>query len=369
MKEKNPWVFVSIFPNLHLKEPIETKYALIVKEDDDRLKLLQNENESVASLTKSFIDTRLKEINPAFLLIHTRLKTNREHHNAIISYRNIVAICIILEGWLSMILSEDGNVFTTLYSDYYDLFPLGGYSNKHFSIQTPSLSSTISNSITKYQQNYSLPDTRHFYFTKDDDLFLSLVKIWEDHFIRRKKNHLYDSLFRSLQMAFSASKMPTDNFSTFYDYGTKLGLWISSFEILFHPGGNANVSYKQIVKELSHYQFYDKNLMTFKYKIDKTTKSNILGKVYKDLYDARNEFFHGNPVSTDNLFLFDNKKHPALTKVAPVLYFIALQLFLQENNLFKKKTYKNYSEAFFSGFKGIHIEDIFINFHKISKVT
>lgn len=369
MKEKNPWIFVSIFPNLHLKEPIESKYALIVKENDERLKLLQNENESVASLTKSFVDTRLKEINPAFLLIHTRLKTNREHHNAIISFRNIVALSIILEGWLSMILSENGSVFTTLYSDYYDLFPLEGYSNKHFSIQTPSVSSIISNSITKYQQNYSLPDTRHFYFTKDDDLFLSLVKIWEDHFIRRNKSHLYNSLFRSLQMAFSASKMPTDNFSTFYDYGTKLGLWISSFEILFHPGGSVYVSYKQIVKEFSRYQFYDKKLMTSEYKIDKTTKSNILGKVYKDLYDARNEFFHGNQVSKDNLFLFNNKKYPALTKVAPVLYFIALQLFLQKNSLLKKMTYKNYSEAFFSGFKDIQIEEIFVKFSKIFKVS
>ncbi|MEW6702940.1 MAG: hypothetical protein AB1298_09525, partial [Bacteroidota bacterium] len=279
MKKKNPWVFVSIFPNLHLKTPIETKYAIIVNEKDDRLKVLQSENESVASLTKSFVDTRLKEINPAFLLIHARLKTNRERHNAIISFRNIVAVSIILEGWLSMVLSENGNVFTTLYSDFYDLFPLGGYSDKYFFIQTPSVSSTISNSITKYQHNYSLPDTRYFHFSKDEDLFISLVKIWETHFIRRNKSHIYNSLFRSLQMAYSACKMPTDNFSTYYDYGTKVGLWISAFEILFHPGSNSHVGYQQIVQELSQYQFYDKNLKTAEYKIDKTIKSKIIGKV------------------------------------------------------------------------------------------
>ena len=138
MKVKNPWLFVSIFPNLYLKNSIETKYALIVTENDERLKLLKNENESIASLTKSFVDTRLKEIHPAFLLIHTRLKTNRDRHDAIVSFRNIVALSIILEGWLSMIFSKNGNVFTTLYSDYYDLFPHGSYSDKFFSIQTPS---------------------------------------------------------------------------------------------------------------------------------------------------------------------------------------------------------------------------------------
>lgn len=41
MEEKNPWLFVSIFPNLYLANPIETKYAIIVNENDDRLKRLQ----------------------------------------------------------------------------------------------------------------------------------------------------------------------------------------------------------------------------------------------------------------------------------------------------------------------------------------
>jgi hypothetical protein len=369
MKEKNPWIFVSIFPNLSFRDKIETKYAMIVSEQDERLKYLQSKNEAVESLTKCFIDTRLKEYKPTFLLIHNKLKTNRERHNAVVSFRNIVALSIILDGWLNMILSDNGNVFTTLYSDYYDLFPLSGYADKYFFIQTPAVSNTVSNFITKYQRNYSLPDTHHFHLNKDDDMFNSLINVWEDYFIRRNKIILYNSLFRSLQMAYSACKMPTDNFSSFYDYGTKIGLWISAFEILFHPGANSHVGYQQIVAELSQYQFYDKKLNDSVYLIDKKTKTNIIGKVYKDIYDARNEFFHGNPVNKNNLFTFDNKKSPALTKAAPVVFFIALQIFLQKNNLLKKKIHNNFSNALFSDFKRNHIEDIFIKFNKILKAT
>jgi hypothetical protein len=109
----------------------------------------------------------------------------------------------------------------------------------------------VSNAKVKYQSNYLLPDSDSFYPFINNDLFDPLIALWENYYLNKKSDHSFSNVFRSLQLAFSASKMPTDNFSTVYDYGTKIGLWISSIEILFHPGGNGKIGYKEIIKELN----------------------------------------------------------------------------------------------------------------------
>jgi hypothetical protein len=43
-----------------------------------------------------------------------------------------------------------------------------------------------------------------------------------------------DGVFRSLEVAFQANRFPSDGLSSINDIGTRIGLWVSAFEVLFH---------------------------------------------------------------------------------------------------------------------------------------
>jgi len=364
MTNQDSWIFVTVFPNLLINTPFETQYAAVVPYDDKRVKLLKQKHKLLAEVLNSFVDNRFKKIKPSVLLVHKKLYSNKnDKQSAIVAFRNIIALNVILEGWIPLVESKYPNVSTTLYSDYYDFFPMNSYGDKLYSVTSPALSSIISNAKVKYQSNYLLPDTKQFLLSFDNKLFSELVKVWEDYFINKNKFHSYTSLFRSFQLVFSACKMPTDNFSTFYDYGTKVGLWISSFEILFHPGEKGKIGYKDIINELNKYDLINPKIRGKKYSIN-GTQTNIVGLIYKEIYDARNDFFHGNDIVKNGLYLFKQNRFPAITRIAPVIYLIALSVFLKNNNMLPDIEPKNIDERIVKYIMRDRIEEIFIKIVK-----
>ena len=58
--------------------------------------------------------------------------------------------------------------------------------------------------------------------------------------------------------------------------------------------------------------------------------------MYLELNHARNDFFHGNPVTERRLFPFRNKERPPLPHLAPVLFWIALTQYLPQVTRRKK---------------------------------
>ena len=65
---------------------------------------------------------------------------------------------------------------------------------------------------------------------------------------------------------------------------------------------------------------------------------NLVQRLYKDLYDTRNDFLHGNPVKLSRLYPFKNKKAHLITRYAPIIYKVALLSFLNQFEDKRKKT-------------------------------
>ena len=64
---------------------------------------------------------------------------------------------------------------------------------------------------------------------------------------------------------------------------------------------------------------------------------NFSQKLYKELYDTRNAFLHGNPVTANRLKPFGKKNAQVITRFAPLLYKVALLNYLIQ---FKDKRIK-----------------------------
>jgi hypothetical protein len=131
-------------------------------------------------------------------------------------------------------------------------------------------------------------------------------------------------------MAYQAAALPINNQPTMYDYGVRIGSWVSAFEILAHPGeGQSNLNtVLDLLDEVSwglprvgHRRY------VIKYKKKKRNVPLAL-ELYKQIYDARNDFVHGNPVALSRLFPFGEESRSVLTAYAPLLYGLALASFL-----------------------------------------
>jgi hypothetical protein len=74
-------------------------------------------------------------------------------------------------------------------------------------------------------------------------------------------------------------------------------------------------------------------LTTRRYKVraDRKTmrRATLVERIYDDLYNARNAFLHGNPVSARTLRFDRRGDRPSLVTLAPALYHGALLAFLQ----------------------------------------
>jgi len=58
-------------------------------------------------------------------------------------------------------------------------------------------------------------------------------------------------------------------------------------------------------------------------------KVNLVQKLYKELYDTRNDFLHGNPVKPSRIYPFKNRKVHPITRFAPMIYKVVLLSFLE----------------------------------------
>jgi hypothetical protein len=76
---------------------------------------------------------------------------------------------------------------------------------------------------------------------------------------------------------------------------------------------------------------------------------NLSQKLYKELYDTRNAFLHGNPVTPNRLKPFRKKKAQPITRFAPLLYKVTLLNYLVQfkDRRFKPNWQKEYIQRSF----------------------
>jgi hypothetical protein len=112
-----------------------------------------------------------------------------------------------------------------------------------------------------------------------------------------------------------------------YDIGRCVALWVSAFEILSPAKSSAFFSVYETLKKVE-YGLTDVNSSIYEAHGFKTTnKTEILPCwIYGELYKARNDFLHGNPITGERLTVKHSRR--SLYIYAAVLYRLALTGFL-----------------------------------------
>ncbi len=326
------WRIIFIIPNIDLGKSIENEYIGIVPHNDERVIEITENNPSLKSLVNGFEDQFKNKICPTILIVNDDAHEFVLESDVIVGFRNIFAIATIIRNHIFYLDVGGGNYIK--YSDYFDFYPISPVKTKNgYIINTPAETVHVFDSEKYFrgQSRPGLPIALQSRCEPDQDLFELLEKMWRERYIKRKFDWETSTLFRSLEMAYQATTMPIKNYSGIYDFGVSVSMWVSAFEILSHPL-NKNASLETVIDLLGKYNWYNKEIKRKQYylRYRKKPKINLVQKLYNELYNARNDFLHGNDVSQQRLFPFKNTNLCPLNAFAPLLYKVALHSYLEK---------------------------------------
>jgi len=322
------WIFIAAFHNLRINRQIETKYALIASYDSKIVQDICEESpDEFSNFIGNFKNQFGKKIYPSVFFLREDVVPN---HDTIISFRNALALSSITESWEAHLKnSEQGQFYPYRYSNYFDFYPYSlSKDYKNLIAHTPSVWSIQDPSSFEGQSSPEIAQ-RPIFDNKfyDEYLFKEIVRRWEKYFIDKKSKNWADRvLFRSLEMAYRASVLPFGNQGTIHDYGANIALWVSAFEIMIHPK-TSNVNIEKVIAFLGKIKYLTHKLNHRRYKITinkKPKKVTMIQKTYFEIYQTRNLFLHGNPVTMNDLFPNRDIKLEVFTASIPVIYKFAL---------------------------------------------
>ena len=316
------WEASWVLPNAELRIPLECSYAALVPMNDVRVRALARQHPNVVKFLRRFSDGFGERVRPSVLLHRQDAPPSVLTVGALTGFRDAISISVLSKSHANALLN--GRSYGANFSDVFDIHPWGLSKtyDDHLIASTPAMLAT--HDLRKFRGQSSAGLSRSVIDESDVDttLLAALVARWDDLF-GGTSNRIEDlALFRSLNMANYASRMPGNADATFLDAGRAVALWVSAFEILAH---NAGSGLTQVLKMLSTVDWQRKNNFEIDRSINNKKRpyeTNLAGELYERLNHVRNQFLHGNPVTPDTLTL--TRSGRSLLNFAAPLYRLAL---------------------------------------------
>lgn len=342
MTSSDNWKFCLLLHNLELKAAFESEFMAIVPNNDVRMSKIIADEPCVAPLIQNFTDQEGKPKFPCALIVRTDAREQIGSLEAVVSFRNIFALSCLLYAWPRVI--ESRNVFFPQWSDFFDFHPTRPSRDETFlHTLSPAIDGGCLPEKFRGQISPNLSEASSLKFHPDDKILPLLLDFWKKEFAETNSpdwNRLV--VFRSLEMAYQAASLPSNSRFTIYDFGSRIALWVSAFEVLVHPGeGKGQANIEKVKNLLEKASWHNERLEKLDYHIrinGNETNVNLVQGLYGELYDARNDFLHGNAVARSRLFCFCNEKRRSLIEIAPVIYKVALSCSLRQFGDTKEKT-------------------------------
>jgi len=351
---KDKWQFAFVLPNLSIKQAIDSQYVAIVPSNDQRVQNIVTKYPILRYLVDGFSDQFKRKVTPNLLIFNTDIPLKSLKSGALIDFRNIFAICCIVTAWQNFLIRGQWFVYGQ-YSEYFSLYPIMPTQDyKYLTIQSPAVIGLDNPKSFSGQTNPALAGPAYT-IECDSYIFTPLIQAWEKRYINGSLSDLNTNiLFRSLQVACQACAIPDTNYPSIYDYGARLAQWVSAFEILARSKSK-NVGQIDVLNLISLFPSVSKHISNKRYVIFESKakgaiRGNLPQKLCHLIYEARNDFIHGNPVSSKNIYPWHNKKTYPLNFFAPLLYKLMIICFL---GIYPTKSIYEIARDDFEQFKSI----------------
>lgn len=325
-----PWVALWPLPNLNLVESFACRDAGMLAMNDARLAAEPQQRDDIAKLLGSFKDEFGVRIRPGVMAYRRGAQGKVASIEAMSAFRDAVCIAALTQS--HALFLRGGLNFRIHFSDAFDFYPwyLGKNSTPEDIVKivadTPAMLGI--HSLAKLHPQGAPAISRRELSADECDrpLLAALISAWEREFSQNQGAASERRLFRSLDMALSALRMPGGADASVFHIGRAIALWVSAFEILAHDGRS---SAKRVVGLLSRAALHSERLVECEHVISISGKSEqvgLCGAIYMKMYTARNHFLHGNEI-TDEALRFVPGGHNLVHYCAP-LYRVALTAYL-----------------------------------------
>jgi len=322
-----PWLILSILPNIDLRVEIAAEQVAIVPPTDERVVALRGEHPNLQQFLGRFTGSHGRAVHPAVLLFDAQAPDTKRTGEAMVGIRNALAVSTVLQQTALELLYPQGH--RILFTDPFDFYPwnLDRDFDRMLSI-TPA--SMAIHRVDDFAGQPSPGSPVHILQrTSIDSILLGeLLDHWNVAYGHPRMTPMDRALFRSLNMASAAMRMPATTAATIFDYGRQCGLWISAFEILAHfKYGRANLANVFALFDMKRFHMRRLNARLYRVRYGGQRRSVTLShKLYERLYRVRNDFLHGNPVTVKSLQIPQSGRF--IGTFAPLLYRFALRNFL-----------------------------------------
>lgn len=322
------WKPAIIFPNVAIGEPIEEGPALFAPVGDVRVEGLSRAHPKFRQFLSRFTDAFGRKVSTSLLLIRSDAAETFLSSAAISSFRDALALSVIPYSRAIWIKHDTGR--GAYWSNTFATYPLMIDKDYKWIIgRTPAIVSIDDVNKFRGQSSAELPHLGLQLSDFDRPMLRELLNRWNSRFSATNPTWMERAIIRSLNMAYQAGHLPGGTDVTFYDLGRTIALWVSAFEILAHPG-NGNSGLKQVYGLLDKIEWKHSDMKVPAYdsymgRNRVREKKNIACWLYGELYHARNDFLHGNPVDSARLEICGSGRN--LGTYAAPLYRMALTAF------------------------------------------
>jgi hypothetical protein len=317
-----------ILPNLRRGNAVEGDIIALAPYHDPRVRHLCADKPKFGEFLSRFTDAFNVPLEPVVLIVNEEVIPALIPTDAFVHFRDLIALCVVpYARSLNLVYNSTNRI---VYSDTFWLYPwMLDRDNEYLVASTPAIRGFH---VVERFHGQSSPELSPMELTDtdiDQQLFQALLRRWKRHYLGKRQFWQDRALFRSLNMAAQASQLPAGIDTTRYDLGRTAALWVAACEILAHPGkGKTGLS--SVYSLLDKVSYQDRNVAARRYAAYHATphsRRSLPCWLYGELYQARNDFLHGNPIGARALY--PGNPNVSLFWLAPSLYRLALTGFLK----------------------------------------
>lgn len=314
-------------PNITVTQAIETDGVALVSTADPRLAEIFSAHPAFQTYTHSFKTEFGRSLAPSFVLVHKDAPPAFRGVEALAAFRDTVSMSVIPLSWAKSLRFGPGGMGVH-YSNWFSIYPWMLDKNYEH-LLSMTMATTAMDEVGRLRgQSSPGISPRHLDRHLIDRVLLDeLLRRWQRCYRAETPEHEDVALFRSLNMANSAALMPAGVEATMYDVGRSVSLWVSAFEILSPAKNSAFFNVYTNLKKVE-YGLTAVNTPIYEAHGFKTTQAKEMLPcwIYGELYKARNDFLHGNPITGERLIVRPSQR--TLFLYTAPLYRLALTGFL-----------------------------------------
>jgi hypothetical protein len=313
--------------NVILDAPIEASHAALAPSNDDRLVELSRQKPALATFLSGFHNEFGNPVQPTIGLVREDAIKSVLTVTAFGGFRDAVCMSAVIAGQTrTTIYGRPRGILHSNAFDVYPWFPSLEFDGRITAL-TPALYAFHMVDELRPQSKPALGNRFLNNGDFDRPLLDSLMERWEKCFATGEQSIQDRRLFRALDMARAASRIPGGSDASEHDAGRAVALWVSAFEIMAHDETRSD--FGRVIKLLSEVEWSRNELKEQDREVkirDRFVPTNLAGEVYARLNKVRNDFLHGNQVDHETLKL--EKCQKSVLSFAAPLFRLALTAYL-----------------------------------------